>query len=400
MLGNSVRTIVRRAGCAGVLLGSMLWASSGHAYPMYDDGTGVGCVECHNQFAGGTGVLHQRHRIDFAIGQCNLCHPTGGGTTPVRTYTSGTGGGLGCAGCHGLDYGETSPNSGQPKATAYGLRLFHVMQGVTVCGTTCHVPGALGHPDPSPPVLGENVPPPYYGQSTSNLTDPCSSSQEDLPSDADSVGLDNDGDGAADSADSDCTTTTTTTTTSTTTTTLPPICGAAPVGGCIASGKGVLLLNDKTAGREKLKLALRKLQATVAQNQFGDPVAGSTSYTVCVYDGANQLKGEYVVARAGDSCDGTPCWSPISDQGYRYKDRSLTSDGVLRIVMRGGDAGKGTVKVVGKNDASTLPTGIAAALQGESSATVQVVTSDASCFAVGLTVVKKADGSIFSAVGP
>ena len=50
---------------------------------------------------------------------------------------------------------------------------------------------------------------------------------------------------------------------------------------------------------------------------------------MCVYDGANQLRGEYVVARAGDSCDGTPCWSAISDQGYRYKDRSLTTDGIL-----------------------------------------------------------------------
>jgi hypothetical protein len=55
---------------------------------------------------------------------------------------------------------------------------------------------------------------------------------------------------------------------------------------------------------------------------------------------------------------------------------------------------------IGKNSASTLPTGVAAALQDETSATVQVLTSDASCFGVSLTQVKKADGALFKALGP
>src|SRR5262249_54916991 len=157
----------------------------------------------------------------------------------VLTYWSGHGGGFGCAGCHGRDYGETSPNSGQPKATAYGLRELHVSRGITACGTAgCHHAGALGHPDPLPPPLGENVAPPYYDRLFSSLTDPCSSSQEDMPFDADSVGLDNDGDGLVDAADPDCaaSVTVTTTTTSTTTTTLFD-CGPAPAVDCVAPGK-------------------------------------------------------------------------------------------------------------------------------------------------------------------
>ncbi len=56
--------------------------------------------------------------------------------------------------------------------------------------------------------------------------------------------------------------------------------------------------------------------------------------------------------------------------------------------------------MVGKNKASTMPTGTAAALLNETSATVQVLSSDASCFGMTLPQVKKADGSLFKAVGP
>jgi hypothetical protein len=80
------------------------------------------------------------------------------------------------------------------------------------------MPGSLGSPNPFPPVFIEPVAPPYYGLASNNLTDPCSSAQEDLTTDPDSVGLDNDGNGFADyGADVNCGTSTTTTTT------LPPV---------------------------------------------------------------------------------------------------------------------------------------------------------------------------------
>ncbi len=408
---KSLRTRARCLGGAAVLLCLALWTSPAHARPAYDDGAGVGCVSCHNGFQGGNGVLHVRHRVDFNITQCNLCHPSGGGSTPVLTYSSGPGGGFGCAGCHGQNYGETSSTSGQPKATAYGLREFHVsQQGITSCGTgSCHAPGQLGHSNPFPLLFGENQSPPYYGQSTNNLTDPCSSSQEDLPSDADSVGLDNDGDGLVDfPADSDCAAPVDTATPSPTPTTAPNTptptlgisCGTAPALACIAPGKGSLLVDEKTAGKEKLKVALTKLQPAVTQAQFGDPVAGSTAYKICIYDAANQLAGDYTIARAGQMCGDKPCWATVSDKGYKYGDKSTAADGILKMQLSGGDAGKGKVKVKGKNSTATLPTGVAALLQNQTSATVQVLTTDAACFGVGLTQVKKADGAVFSAVGP
>jgi len=401
--GKSGSALALQAGCALALLCVTAWAPSAHAYPSYDDGDGVGCVQCHPAFQNGNGALHNQHRTRFAVTTCNLCHPSGGGSTPVLTYSSGPSGGRGCAGCHGQDYGETSPNSGQAKSTAYGLRQLHVSNGETSCGTSgCHKPGALGHSNPFPPLFGENVTPTYYAPAFSTLTNPCSSVQEDLFFDPDSVGLDNDGDGSADfPADSDCAAPVTTTTSSTpTSTTLPSDCGPTPAGGCIAPGKGVLLVSEKAPGKEKLKVSLTKLQAAVAPSQFGDPVTDTTRYTVCIYDAASQLKGAYTVARAGQTCGGKPCWSTIPDKGFKYSDKSTSADGISKITLKGGEPGKAKVQVRGKNDSSTMPTGIASALQNQTSATAQVLTSGASCFGMSLPVVKKADGLTFSAGGP
>ncbi|HWP67262.1 MAG TPA: hypothetical protein VNO26_15295 [Candidatus Limnocylindria bacterium] len=225
---------------AVLLLAAGLQSAS--AYPSYDDGAGVGCVACHPGFQGGNGALHTQHRVAFGVTTCNLCHPNGGGTTPVLTYSSGPGGGLGCAGCHGNDYGETSPNSGQPKATGYGLRAYHASQGVTVCAS-CHQPGALGHQNPFPPLFTEDVPPPYFNPAYSNLTNPCDSAEEDLATDVDTLGLDNDGDGARDYPnDSDCAMPTTTTST-----TLPPNVTSTGITGL------KLILVDKYVASSKAK---------------------------------------------------------------------------------------------------------------------------------------------------
>jgi hypothetical protein len=397
---EAVKTIVRNAGGALALVAVMLCApGAAHAFKWYDNGSGSGCVTCHTGFVNGIGPLHLQHRNKFEITNCNVCHPNGGGTKPVLTYSSGAGGGYGCAGCHGQDYGETSPNSGLPKASSYGLREFHVAKGVTSCGTSgCHQPGALGHSNPFPTLFGEDVAPPYFQPMFSGLTDPCSSSEEDQAFDPDGVGLDNDGDGAVDyPADSDCPVPPTPTPTPTAT---PLACGAAPALGCIASGKGSLQVDEKTVAKAKLNVTLGKLQVPVTQGQFGDPVNGTTAYAVCVYDAANQLKGEYLLEQAGATCDDAPCWKAVSDKGYAYKDKAATADGIQQAKLSAGDAGKGKVAIKGKNSSGHLPTGLAALLQYQTSATVQVLSSNAACFGIGLTEIKKADGLVFKASGP
>ena len=197
--------------CALAVTALAMWAPRVAAYPSYDDGLGNGCVECHcndpgcvtDGFTGGpsTGLLHLEHTTTFGITSCTLCHASSaGGDTPVRTYVSGAG--HGCAGCHGVDYGEISLSSHQPKSTAYGLRRAHAVAGVTVCGT-CHYEGSpiTGEPNPAPSVQPETVQPPYYGLPFfDNLVDPCSAAQESFEGAA-GVGLDNDGNGLRDTTD-------------------------------------------------------------------------------------------------------------------------------------------------------------------------------------------------------
>ena len=212
------------------------------AYPMYDDGNGNGCVSCHPRYFDDPsnptpfGSLHVAHLTKFGVTQCGLCHQNpAGGDKPVLTYWSAEG--FGCAGCHGQDYGETIPtglnltHEGAPKASAYGLRKalmdsFAAQNLPDPCGT-CHFAGSpiTGDPAPAPAILPETIAPPYYGRSSNNLTDPCSSAQESW--EGVFPGLDNDGNGLPDMQDPACQAPTTTTipsatTTTTTTTTIPP----------------------------------------------------------------------------------------------------------------------------------------------------------------------------------
>jgi hypothetical protein len=173
----------------------------------------------------------------------------------------------------------------------------------------------------------------------------------------------------------------------------------------VGPGKGILLVKEKSPGREKFKAVFKNLKSSVNQSQFGAPVTGSTSYTVCVYDENDLLVGDMEVDRAQSNC-GTPprpCWKALSTKGYKYNDKDVSADGIQQIMVKGGDEGKGKVIVKGKNNALrgqlSLPTGMAPLLQHHTKATVQIVTSDADCFGVAAEDVKKADGLMFKALG-
>ncbi len=171
------------------------------AYESYHDPNqnDVGyCTTCHPGFAGGrSDVTHALHTggtssLGTITTNCNLCHTGSGRDNPFTMWATGDAdNGLGCAGCHGRDYGETIgadyrgfPIAGLPKASAYGLRNRHNGAGITEC-VACH--GTV-------PVQAENVAPPYYGRADvlGGAGDPCADN------------LDNDGDGFRDGEDSDC----------------------------------------------------------------------------------------------------------------------------------------------------------------------------------------------------
>ena len=176
-------------------------------------------------------------------------------------------------------------------------------------------------------------------------------------------------------------------------------CQATPAGGCEAAVKASLSISERKPGKEKLKAVLSRLNAT--QADFGDPVGGDTRVDMCVYDGSDAFVGELIVDRAGENCgpQQKPCWKAVKDQGFSYSDPAAASSGVRKIGLKGGAAGKGKLQVQAGNQGGEFPTGLAAALQGETSASVQLHTSDGACFEGPLNDVKKADGTQFKAKG-
>ncbi|HVH08073.1 MAG TPA: choice-of-anchor Q domain-containing protein, partial [Myxococcota bacterium] len=178
-------------------------------------------------------------------------------------------------------------------------------------------------------------------------------------------------------------------------------CAPAPELMCAPASTVSLTIDERKPGKEKLKASLKKFAGGVATADFGDPVAGDTAVRICVYDGADALALDLLVDRAGDLCGAKPCWKALKTTGFAYKDALAAADGVDKIGAKSGAAGKGSLTVSAKNNGkkgqTALPTGAAALLEGDTSATVQVLTSDAGCFEGSLTAVKSADGTQFKA---
>ena len=181
-------------------------------------------------------------------------------------------------------------------------------------------------------------------------------------------------------------------------------CAPSPVGGCIAAGQARLQVNEMNTGRESVSFAWKKLAQVTTQSSFGDPVTGDTNAALCVYDGANVLRGAMGVSRAGLFCGTKSCWRAMSDKGFQYGDKYAASNGVTTIQMKSGAVEKGQVQAKAANNAgqgeTALAVGLAAALEGETQATIQLVTSDAACFTATLTEVTTSDSLQFKATTP
>jgi hypothetical protein len=149
---------------------------------------------------------------------------------------------------------------------------------------------------------------------------------------------------------------------------------------------------------------LKKLTTANVQGSFGNPVGGTTSYAICVYDQGATLRAQMQVNRPGQLCGTKACWSAISTTGYTYVQGHVRRWDFAKITGKGGAPNKGQSQAKGQSTATkgqtALPTGVAAALKNNTQATVQILTSDASCFGATFTRVTKADGLQFKAVVP
>lgn len=128
-------------------------------------------------------------------------------------------------------------------------------------------------------------------------------------------------------------------------------CAPTPVSGCAIPAKSRITLKD--TGNPPSRLLLWDwLNGTTSTAQLGDPVTGSTSYAICLYDDGN-LKSGYVVL-SGGTCGTQACWKATSTTGFRYKNPATDADGIFKVRLRAG-TGTAKIKVKGKGPNLSVP---------------------------------------------
>jgi hypothetical protein len=165
---------------------------------------------------------------------------------------------------------------------------------------------------------------------------------------------------------------------------IPPalLCGATPLPVCHApSAPGVGFLRLKISGDgvgNRLTWKWTRGDSTLAA-ELGNPATGTTDYELCVYEeiGGTPLLVMSALAPAGGVCAGSKeCWS-ASAKGYRYRDRNLSPDGLLKLVVKAGAFGQSRAIVIGRGPALRVP---GMPLSQDPNVVVQLLNSDGACW--------------------
>ncbi len=177
--------------------------------------------------------------------------------------------------------------------------------------------------------------------------------------------------------------------------TQPPAgsCPAAPSATCVNSVKAQLQLKlNASDTKDKLKWKFSG-GPLLAQGDFGDPTATAT-YTLCLYDDG-ALATELEVGPSNT------LWVPVSNKGYQYKDPMGTADGVTKLKLLGGAAGKSKLQLKGKGSALPMPTPVSGTrFFAQTSAVVaQLREANGDCYESVFTdaETKKNDGAQYKA---
>lgn len=154
-------------------------------------------------------------------------------------------------------------------------------------------------------------------------------------------------------------TTSTVATPSTTSSTLAPVCAATPIASsdcrlAAPRASSVQIKNNADKHKDLLKWKWAKGAATTVA-EFGDPVAGSATYHLCVYDSSRTAQPLMDVPVApGGTCGTVPCWKAAGTTGFEYKSKDGKPLGITIVKLKAGDAGKANVQMKGKG--ALLPT--------------------------------------------
>ena len=134
-----------------------------------------------------------------------------------------------------------------------------------------------------------------------------------------------------------------------------PACAPAPLSGCRHSqvpAQTRIWLNNRSADlRDTIVWKWRRGAAT-AKSDFGDPVS-SQGYAMCMYGSGGSLLFDATVP-SGGSCGARACWRALGP-GFRYRNGGAVPDGLTKILLVPGAAGRASVIVKGRGVNLDLP---------------------------------------------
>jgi endoglucanase len=167
---------------------------------------------------------------------------------------------------------------------------------------------------------------------------------------------------------------------------------------CLDAAKAALGVDERRGGGEKLKVLWKGIDAATTRASFGNPVNGTSRYSLCLYADTT-LAGEFFIDRAGDRCAGSSCWN-YAGNGWGYKDAGASASGIRLLKVKPGAAGKGSVKLLGQNNAgkglSSLPTGVAGQLSTAADVVMQLRVDDGICVSTTMAWTKAAGPSRYA----
>lgn len=120
-------------------------------------------------------------------------------------------------------------------------------------------------------------------------------------------------------------------------------CASGIQAGCRTAGKSTLLIKNPS-GSDRLIWKWLKGEAT-ALADFADPSAAATDYALCIYAGTAAIM-EVEVAFS-------TLWTASGSTGFKYRDSGGGSDGVQKVLLKAGAAGK--AKTLLKGSGANLP---------------------------------------------
>jgi hypothetical protein len=153
---------------------------------------------------------------------------------------------------------------------------------------------------------------------------------------------------------------------------------------------------DDTKDSAKWKWAVG---ATTTVADFKDPVNGTAEYRFCLYDGSGRSQPLLASAiLAGGTCGTKPCWKATGTSGFSMANKLAAPDGIAKIKLRAGLAGKATVQLGGKGANLPMPS-----LPLVLPVTAQLLIRDGAgmtCFQTTYATSAVNDGLKFKAKGP